>query len=73
MMDKLIAKGEQLADVKTAHARSEVKSLLRDELPDHFSVEETGDGVAVKAKNLSDEIIDNSSIRDVAFLLRGVR
>ena len=73
MMEKMIRRGEKLAEKKAARARAELKSALQEELPDHISIEETGDGVELRAKNLSHDLIENSSLRDVAFLMRGVR
>ncbi len=73
MMDRLLQKGKRLAEQKKAKARWEVKAALDESLPDHVVIEEQGDGLLVKGPNLSEQISDNSSLRDVAFLMRGVR
>lgn len=72
-MDKLKHKAETLAEAKVQKTKADVKAALAEELPDAVSVEETNDGVAVFGHQLGRNIIDNSSLRDVAFLMRGVR
>lgn len=72
-MDKLKQKAESLAEAKVQQAKTDVKAALVDELPGQLLVEDTSDGVAVSGPGLRAEMIDNSSLRDVAFLMRGVR
>lgn len=73
MMDQLIRKGEALAKRHVAVVRTQVKAALREELPEHVAVEETGGGVELRGPDLASELLHNSSLRDVAFLMRGVR
>ncbi|GAB5488879.1 MAG: hypothetical protein Pars2KO_24490 [Parasphingorhabdus sp.] len=72
-MDKLIQEGKELAERKKIMVRSEVKSILARSLPDHIAVEEDGDDLLIKGPHLSEQLIDNVDLRDVAFLMRGVR
>lgn len=72
-MNKLIQKGRQLAKQKEAETRLDVKTALRDALSDDFAIEEQSEAIVVKGSGLSEQIVDNSSLRDVAFLMRGVR
>ena len=72
-MDKLIQKGKELSERKKTMVRSEVKSILTRSLPDHIAVEEEGDDLLIKGPHLSEQLIDNADLRDIAFLMRGVR
>jgi len=72
-MDKLIRKGMELAERKKTMVRAELKSTLARSLPDHIAVEEEGDDLLIKGPHLSEQLIDNADLRDVAFLMRGVR
>ncbi len=72
-MDKLKRKGEALAQARVQQAKAGLKAVLLGELSHDISVEETEDGVAVSGRQLGKEMIDNSGLRDVAFLMRGVR
>lgn len=73
MMDRLIQKGKRLAKRKEMEIRLDVKTALRDALPDDFAIEEQSEAIVVEGSGLSEQIIENSSLRDVAFLMRGVR
>lgn len=72
-MDRLIQKGERLAKRREAKVRLDVKTALQDELPDHVTIEEQSESVVVEGYGLAEQIVENSSLRDVAFLMRGVR
>lgn len=76
-MDKLKRKGQERAEAKVQKTKAALKAVLRDELRaelrNDISVEDTEDGVVVSSRRLGKEMIDNSSLRDVAFLMRGVR
>ncbi|MGI9362847.1 MAG: hypothetical protein ACR2O7_15000 [Parasphingorhabdus sp.] len=72
-MEKLKKKAETLAEAAAEKARAEVKAALADDLPPHLAITETGEGVAVSGRDLHREMIEQSSLRDVAFLMRGVR
>ncbi|MEP3451248.1 MAG: hypothetical protein ABJN65_16445 [Parasphingorhabdus sp.] len=72
-MDRLLQRGKLLAEQKKTIVRLEVKTALDEALPDHIVTEERRDGIAINGPNLSEKIADNSSLRDVAFLMRGVR
>ncbi|ATW03614.1 hypothetical protein [Sphingorhabdus sp. YGSMI21] len=73
MMEKLQKRGEAIAEQRLARAKSEIKSVLVEELPADVRVTETGEGVRVEARRLKQRLIGNSSLRDVAFLMRAVR
>ena len=73
MMEKLKKRGETIAEQRLVRAKSEIKSLLAEELPGDVRVSETGEGVRVEARRLKQRLIGNSSLRDVAFLMRAVR
>ncbi|WP_417621154.1 hypothetical protein [Parasphingorhabdus sp.] len=73
MMEKLQKRGDALARQHLADARSEIKSALTAELPENARVTETPGGVQVEAPQLGKQLIENGSLRDVAFLMRGVR
>ncbi|VAW05751.1 hypothetical protein MNBD_ALPHA04-1691 [hydrothermal vent metagenome] len=73
MMEKLLKKGTELAENRRDKSRQEIKSALEQILPDQISAEEIPGGIAVQSPDLGDELIVNSSLRDVAFLMRGVR
>ncbi|NRD88311.1 hypothetical protein C8024_00815 [Sphingopyxis sp. BSNA05] len=66
-------RGEAIAGQRLARAKSEIKSLLAEELPGDVRVTETGEGVQVEGRRLKQRLIGNSSLRDVAFLMRAVR
>ncbi|VWX61279.1 hypothetical protein [Sphingorhabdus sp. 109] len=73
MMEKLQKRGEAIAEQRLTRARTEIKSALAEELPDDVQVSETGEGIGVEARRLKQRLIENSSLRDVAFLMRAVR
>ncbi|AMO72779.1 hypothetical protein [Sphingorhabdus sp. M41] len=73
MMEKLQKRGEAIAEQRLARARTEIKSALAEELPDDVRIAETAGGIRVEARRLKRRLIENSSLRDVAFLMRAVR
>lgn len=73
MMEKLQKRGEAIAEKRLARTKSEIKSVLTDELPSDVRIIETTAGILVEAPRLKEQLIGNSSLRDVAFLMRGVR
>ena len=73
MMEKLQKRGEAIAERRLARARTEIKSALAEELPGDVRVTETAGGIQVEARRLKQRLIENSSLRDVAFLMRAVR
>jgi len=72
-MEKLKKKAETLAEAAAHKARAEAKAALAEELSPHLSITETDEGVAVSGRDLHREMIEQASLRDVAFLMRGVR
>ncbi len=72
-MEKLKNKAESLAEATVEKTRADVKAALDEELPDRFSIEETDEGVIVSGGGIGAEMVENNSLRDVAFLMRGVR
>ena len=73
MMEKLQKRGEAMAEQRLGPAKSEIKSVLSDELPDDVRIAEIDEGIQVEARRLGPRLIENSSLRDVAFLTRAVR
>lgn len=73
MREKLQKRGEAIAEQRLAHAKSEIKSILAEELPGDVRVIETDEGIQVEAPRLGARLIENSSLRDVAFLMRAAR
>jgi len=73
MMEKLRKRGEVIAETRLVRAKSKIKSLLIDELPGDVRIIETTAGIEIEARRLQQRLIDNSSLRDVAFLMRAVR
>lgn len=71
MMEKLIKRGGMLADQRLAKVISAIKTVLAEELPDDVRIIETTGGIRLEASRLKDRLIENSSLRDVAFLVRG--
>ncbi|GAA0488379.1 hypothetical protein GCM10009096_34130 [Parasphingorhabdus litoris] len=72
-MDTLKQKVEVLAEAKLQKTKATLKEALAEELSDKLSVEETSDQVVVSGHMLGQDLLHNSSLRDVAFLMRGVR
>ncbi|MEH6660763.1 MAG: hypothetical protein V7679_03855 [Parasphingorhabdus sp.] len=73
MMEKLSKRGEAIAEQRLVHAKAEIKSALANELPGDARVSISSTGVLVEGPRLKERLIGNSSLRDVAFLMRGVR
>lgn len=73
MIENLKQKAEVLAETKLQETKASLKAVLLKELRDELLVEETSDGVVVSGRHLGTEITENHSLRDVAFLMRGVR
>ncbi len=73
MMEKLRRRGEVLAEQRLAEAKSEIKSVLAEEVPDDVQVVETEQGIQVQAPRLGARLIGDSSLRDIAFLMRAAR
>ena len=73
MMEKLQKRGEVLAEQRLADAKSEIKSVLAEELPDDVQIVETDQEIQMQAPRLGARLIGNSSLRDIAFLMRAVR
>ena len=73
MMRNLQRRGKELADKHARKSRAQIAERLSETLPEHALVEVDGDEIEIKARGLSDEIITNGSLRDVGFLLRGLR
>jgi len=73
MMEKLQKRGERIAKRRLDHAKSEIKSVLAAELPEDMQVAETADGIQVEARRLRQLLPENSTLRDVAFLMRAAR
>ncbi|WP_424431541.1 hypothetical protein [Parasphingorhabdus sp.] len=72
-MEKLLKRGEIIAEQRLSNTKSEIKSALADELPNDARISINTVGVLIEAPRLKERLIENSSLRDVAFLMRGVR
>ena len=73
MMDKLLKRGEVIAKQQLLRTKSEIKSVLRDELPSDVRIIETADGIQIEARRLKQRLLDHSNLRDIGFLMRAVR
>lgn len=73
MIERLRKRGEKLAASRLARVRSEVGTVLADEVPDDIRIEETAGGVLVTGRRLHERLIDYRSLRDIGFLIRGAR
>ncbi|MEO9634142.1 MAG: hypothetical protein ABJF89_05695 [Parasphingorhabdus sp.] len=73
MMDSLKKRGDVVAGKQLAQTKSEIKSALEEELPGDAQILETVEGVVVEADGLREQLLENSSLRDVAFLMRAAR
>lgn len=73
MMEKLQKRGEVIAHQRLVRLKSEVKSVLTDELPADVRITETADGLQMDARRLKQRLLEHSSLRDIGFLLRVVR
>ncbi|PIX65917.1 MAG: hypothetical protein COZ43_08475 [Sphingomonadales bacterium CG_4_10_14_3_um_filter_58_15] len=73
MMEKLQRRGEMIAGQRLVRVKSEVKSVLMDELPADVRITETADGLQVEARRLKRRLLEHSGLRDIGFLMRGVR
>ena len=73
MMEKLSKRGEAIADQQLVQVKSEIKSALENELSGDARVNITATGVLIEGPRLKKQLIESSNLRDVAFLMRGVR
>ena len=73
MMEKLRKRGDAIIEQRLVDTRSEIKSVLGEELPGDIHISEIATGVLIEGARLKERMIANSSLRDVAFLMRGVR
>ena len=73
MMENIQKRGEMIAEQRLAAIESEIQSALTGELPGDARIIETAAGIEIKARRLKQQLIENSSLRDIAFLMRGVR
>jgi len=73
MMENLRKRGKILAEQRLARARAEIKAALADELPGDVRITETAAGIEVEGRRLQQRLTGHSGLRDIAFLMRGVR
>ena len=73
MMEIVQRRGELIAQQRLAGVNSGIQSVLAEELPDDVRVTETAEGFQLEAGRLKQRLLDHSSLRDIAFLLRSVR
>jgi hypothetical protein len=72
-MENLQKHVEALAQRRAVKIQTDAKTALAAELPDHVTISENRDGIVVAAPDLADMLIGDSSLRDIAFLMRAVR
>ncbi|MDZ7587690.1 MAG: hypothetical protein U5J78_00390 [Parasphingorhabdus sp.] len=72
-MNPIIEHGIELGRVTVAQRSKQISSRLRASLPPRLTVNADNNEVAISGPGLSAEIIANPDLRDVAFLMRGVR
>ncbi len=72
-MNKLKHKAEKAASAAAQKTKADIKLALVEELSNELSIEETSDGLVISGSGLGSEIVGNHGLRDVAFLMRGVR
>lgn len=73
MMEKLQARGEVMAEQCLVQVRSEMKSVLIDELPSDVRIMQTAGGLQIEGRRLKQRLLEHSGWRDIGFLMRGVR
>ena len=73
MMETVEERALLLVEQRVEQRKAEVNSTLRTELPGDVVVTETSEGVTLQAKGLSQRLLDDSGLRDVAFLMRSAR
>lgn len=72
-MKRLTYKAQHLADQVKTKRKTALKTLLSDQLPPRFVLEEQDDNLEISGPGLDRERIQNSDLRDIAFLMRSVR
>lgn len=73
MMENLRKRGEMLAEQRLARARSEINAALVDELPGDVRIVESAAGIELEARRLQQRLSEHGGLRDIGFLMRGVR
>jgi len=73
MMEKLQKRGEVIAQERQAAVKSEIKSVLMDDLPEDVRITEIPEGIQIEARRMKQRLLENSSLRDIGFLMRGAR
>jgi len=73
MMEKVEERAFSLVEQHVEQRKAAVVSTLRTELPGDVVVTETSEGITLQAKGLSQRLLDDSGLRDVAFLIRNAR
>ncbi|MEO9470352.1 hypothetical protein [Parasphingorhabdus sp.] len=77
MTDKLVkslqARGENLAAVQVTRKLDATEAVLSEDLPEYIVVRKRGDDLMVIGSDVIGERVRNSSLRDIGFLMRGVR
>jgi hypothetical protein len=73
MMENVRKRGEVLAGEQLARARSEIKAALADELPGDVRIVESPVGIELEAPRLQQRLSEHGGLRDIGFLMRGVR
>ena len=67
------AKCEALAETHAQTKLGEIEETLNEDLAGRFQIERGDKCIIVSGPDIEREILDNDSLRDIAFLMRGVR
>lgn len=73
MIGSLLARAKAIGQAAAEQKQTELLEVLETAAPPHVDVVQSSEGVTLKSARLGDDLIENSGIRDVAYLLRGVR
>lgn len=72
MMEQLRSRGEAIAKRRLVRARSKMAAALAEDLPDDVRIGKSADGIRIEGRRLMQRLMENSSLRDIAFLTRAV-
>lgn len=73
MMEKVEERALSLVAQRVEQRKTAVVLALEAALPGDVVVTETSEGIALQAEGLSQRLLDDSGLRDIAFLLRSAR
>ena len=73
MMERVSARALLLVDQQVDQFKAGGVATLAAALPEDVVVTETSEGIVLRAKGLSPRLLEDSGLRDVAFLMQRVR